>query len=254
MDLIQIGIMQDTVELHSLILVYVTLTLIQGHRSVGKQELLHQSHKVFNWFELNLVYCWDWLVWWTSYLFHLVHLIFKGGRTPLFIYWIKSLLSRLNLIPFTVHMFVVSLSLPSPLWLALGKMISWGRYRGGRRVSSENSFHSPTVISPLALDKPSFMKRYHRQQTKRWALTAHSPTRLTLHYTQFVSADGGMTVGLWRLPSLGSHQPPWYWPLDSMQFLRENHHVLSAMPDSRTRSLCGEKSTMHMVFACWLFA
>ena len=31
---------------------------------------------------------------------------------------------------------------------------SWGRYHGGRRPSSDDSLHSPTVIPPSALDKP----------------------------------------------------------------------------------------------------
>ena len=30
----------------------------------------------------------------------------------------------------------------------------WGRYHGGRRPSSDDSLHSPTVIPPSALDKP----------------------------------------------------------------------------------------------------
>ena len=44
-----------------------TLTLMQGHRSVSQQNLLHQlSHKILNRFEWNLVYFWDLLAWWTS--------------------------------------------------------------------------------------------------------------------------------------------------------------------------------------------
>ena len=43
----------------------------------------------------------------------------------------------------------------------------WGRYHGGRRPSSDDSLHSPTVIPPSALDKPSIMKRYHRRRTTR---------------------------------------------------------------------------------------
>ena len=35
---------------------------------------------------------------------------------------------------------------------------TWGRYHGGRRPSSDDSLHSPTVIPPPALDKPSIMK------------------------------------------------------------------------------------------------
>ena len=44
---------------------------------------------------------------------------------------------------------------------------NWSWYHGGQRPSSDDSFHSPTVISPSALDKPSIAKRYHRRQTTR---------------------------------------------------------------------------------------
>ena len=47
------------------------------------------------------------------------------------------------------------------------KSLLLGRYHGGRRPSSDDSFHSPTVIPPSALDKPSIMKRYHRRRTTR---------------------------------------------------------------------------------------
>ena len=39
-----------------------------------------------------------------------------------------------------------------------------GRYHEGRRRSSD---HSPAVIPPSALNKPSIMKRYHRRRTTR---------------------------------------------------------------------------------------
>ena len=42
-----------------------------------------------------------------------------------------------------------------------------GRYHEGRRPSSDDSLHSPTVIPPSALDKPIIMKRYHRRRTTR---------------------------------------------------------------------------------------
>ena len=41
-------------------------------------------------------------------------------------------------------------------WMGLTSFAR-GRYHGGRRPSSDNSFHSPTVIPPSALDKPSIM-------------------------------------------------------------------------------------------------
>ena len=84
-------------------------------------------------------------------------------------------------------------------WLAI-----WGWYHGGRWPSSNDSLHSPTVIPPLALDKLSIMKRYHRQWTTRWGVTERSPTMVTLHDTRFVEClwwnDGWTvkTVITWR--------------------------------------------------------
>ena len=48
-----------------------------------------------------------------------------------------------------------------------GQCKIWGRYHGGRRPSSDDSFHSPTVIPPSVLDKPIIMKRNHRRRTTR---------------------------------------------------------------------------------------
>ena len=54
--------MIDTI-LYILILVYLTLALLQGHRSAREQTLLRQlCHKVFNRFELKMVYYRDLLV------------------------------------------------------------------------------------------------------------------------------------------------------------------------------------------------
>ena len=81
---------------------------------------------------------------------------------------------------------------------------TWGRYHGGRRPSSDDSLHSPTVIPPSPLDKPSIMKRYHRRWTTRWGVTARSPTIVTLPDTRFVEwrwwNDGWTvkTVVTWR--------------------------------------------------------
>ena len=61
-----------------------------------------------------------------------------------------------------------------------------GRYHGGRRPSTDDSFHSLTVIPPSALDKPSIMRRYHRQRTCSHTLPRRSPTMVTLHDTGFV--------------------------------------------------------------------
>ena len=71
-----------------------------------------------------------------------------------------------------------------------------GRYHGGRRPPNDDSFHSPTVIAPSALDKPSIMKRYHSRRTCRHT-SPRSPTMLTLHNTRFVECwwwNDGWTV------------------------------------------------------------
>ena len=92
-----------------------------------------------------------------------------------------------------------------PLWLHKAKIYIWGRYHGGRRPSSDDSFHSPTIIPPSALHKPSVKKRYHRRRTTRWGVTACSPTMVTLHDTRFIEHrwwnDGWTlkTVITWRL-------------------------------------------------------
>ena len=62
----------------------------------------------------------------------------------------------------------------------------WGRYHGGRRPSSDDSVHSPTVIPPSALEKPRIMKRYHRLRTCSHTSPRRSPTMVALHDTRFV--------------------------------------------------------------------
>ena len=100
-----------------------------------------------------------------------------------------------------------------------------GRYHGGRRPSRYDSLHSPTVIPPSALDKPSIMKRYHCRRTTRWGVTAHSPTMVTLHDTRFIECrwwnDGWSVKTVVTLTVIGLHdtgprskssEPPCSWP------------------------------------------
>ena len=99
-----------------------------------------------------------------------------------------------------------------------------GRYHGGRRPSSDDSFHSLTVIPPSALDKPNIMKRYHRRRTCSYTSPRRSPTMVTLHDTRFVGCrwwkDG------WTGTSLDGRRPPRYRPqftlpsVESYQYLQ----------------------------------
>ena len=74
----------------------------------------------------------------------------------------------------------------------------------GAGIMEADSFHSPTVIPPSALDKPSIMMRYHRRRTCSHISPRRSPTMVTLHDTRFVECrwwtDGWTvkTVVTWR--------------------------------------------------------
>ena len=86
----------------------------------------------------------------------------------------------------------------------------WGRYHGGRRPSSDDSLHSPTVIPLSALDKPSIMKRYHRRRTCSHTSPRRSPAMVALHDTRFVECrwwNDGWTVK----PVVTCRSPP-LWP------------------------------------------
>ena len=72
-----------------------------------------------------------------------------------------------------------------------------GLCHGGRRPSSDDSFHSPTVIPPSVLDKPSITKRYHRRRTFSHTSPRRSITMVTLRDTRFVECrwwNDGWTV------------------------------------------------------------
>ena len=70
--------------------------------------------------------------------------------------------------------------------MAINAVMLWGRCHGGRRPSSNDTFHSPTVIPPSALDKPSITKRSLRRRTCSHTSPRRSPTKVTLHDTRFV--------------------------------------------------------------------
>ena len=74
------GMVIGTFVLYILMLVKSTLTLIQGHRSVKTQKLLHR-------FEWNLVYYWDLLM----NLLLTAHSIFEGENTTYMILFKKIL-------------------------------------------------------------------------------------------------------------------------------------------------------------------
>ena len=88
------------------------------------------------------------------------------------------------------------------------------QYAPPTKTECDYSFHCSTVIPPSALNKPNIMKHYRHWRTTGWSVTAH----VRRHWSHFMilglsSADGGMTVGLWKLSSLDGHRSPWYRPL-----------------------------------------
>ena len=130
---------------------------------------------------------------------------------------------RVKLIAFTANI-VQSEQPVNYRWIDMFDCVhTRGRYHGGRRPSSDDSFHSPTIIPPSALDKPSIMKRYHRRQTCSHTSPCRSLTMVTLYDTRFVECrwwnDGWTvkTVVTWRssasmIPALGvAWEQPIYW-------------------------------------------
>ena len=106
--------------------------------------------------------------------------------------------------------------------------ITWCRYHGGRRQSSDDSFHSPTFIPPSALYKPSIMKRYHRRRTCSHTSPRRSPTMVTLHDTAFVTCrwwNDGWTVKtvVTGLHDTGPRSPDRNWNVLDLQPLRQGY-------------------------------
>ena len=84
--------------------------------------------------------------------------------------------------------------------------VTRGRYHGGRRPLSDDTFHSPTVIPPSALDKPSIMKLCHRRRTCSHTSPRRSSTMVTLRDTRFVECrcwNDGWTVKCRHLTVVG---------------------------------------------------
>ena len=83
----------------------------------------------------------------------------------------------------------VMLWLLQPLSTSPCRAADQGRYHGGRRPSSDDSFHNPTVIPPSALGKLSIMKRYHRRRTCSRTSPRRLPTMVTPRDTRSVECE-----------------------------------------------------------------
>ena len=119
---------------------------------------------------------------------------------------------------------------------------SWRRYHGGWLPSSEDSFHSLTIIPPSALDKPRIMECYLCRRVMRWGVTAHSPMMVTLRDTQFVEGwrwnDGRTvkTVIAWwsstsMIPVPGFGRKP---PCKNKTTVIRNHWLMSSVISDST--------------------
>ena len=75
---------------------------------------LHQlCHKVFDWFGWNLVYVSHLLVWWASYSFYLVRLIFKR-ENPVYVILFKKKSFKLGMM-----IEIATLYILMPVWMSL---------------------------------------------------------------------------------------------------------------------------------------
>ena len=88
--------MKDSIDGYIWTLLWLTLILIQAHRSARKLTFLCQlSHNVFDQFGWNLAKCWEWLVCWTSCSFYFFSSRFEGENFTLAI-WLKKKIIKKN--------------------------------------------------------------------------------------------------------------------------------------------------------------
>ena len=106
---------------------------------------------------------------------------------------------------------------------------NWGQYYGGWWLSSDDSFHSPSVIPPSALDKPSIMKHYHCRRTRSHTSSPHrSPMLVTLHDTRFIECRWWSDS--WTVKTVVT------WWLSTSMIPAPGLHELSAWVDPALRS------------------
>ena len=88
------------------------------------------------------------------------------------------------------------------VWTCLRASCCWGRYHGGRRPSSDDSFSQSNRHSTIGTRQTE----YHEALPS----SANDEVRCGCTFTDDVlsSADGGMTVGLLKLSSLDGRRPP----------------------------------------------
>ena len=100
--------------------------------------------------------------------------------------------------------------------------VLWGRYDGGWWPSSDDSFHSPTVIPQSALNKLSIMKHYHRQWTCSHTSPRRSLTMVTLYDTRF--AECRWWNDSWTVKTVVT------WPLSASMIPALEHNFNFILP------------------------
>ena len=110
-----------------------------------------------------------------------------------------------------------------------------GRYDGGRRPSSDDSFHSPIVIPSSALDKPSITKRYHRRRKCSHTSPRRSPMMITLHETRFVECRRLDCENCRHLTVVGLHDTG---PISSSQVCSSSGSISALCTNVVSQSFC----------------
>ena len=151
--------------------------------------------------------------------------------------------------------------LDTQFWLQLFQMgccgstrkVARGRYHGGRRPSSEDSFHSPTVIPPSALDKPSNMKRYHRRPKCSHTSPRRSPTMVFSFSFSFSSRwHRSARKGPYALRPV-SQQSPQGCPRNSANICLVEHRSFSAFEGGMSAASFLHSSFLQAVSAVMLW-
>ena len=164
----------------------------------------------------------------------------------------------------TTNRFSSACTALSGAWSYTGSVLGLGKPGAGIMEADDRQ------VTTVFTVQPSF---HHRHSTNRvsWSVTIVGERAVTPHlvvrrrWPHFMilglsGADGGITVGLWKLSSLDGRRPPWYRPLVSryqcaetgwdskfnVQYLSHRCNTCSCPPGARVHERHGiEKSTRN---------
>ena len=130
----------------------------ESEKAKTSAPIISETDTVLN--DLKGIYCWDLLIWWTSYSFYVVHSILKGENPT----YVNSLKKRLACIQtFTDHFLGMMLNVTKlysliPPWMTL-------MFRQGHKVMRSKSLCSHTIVELYEATQMFMVVNHVREMT-----------------------------------------------------------------------------------------